>query len=76
MGGRVSALRQFVVAAVAAYCRYPPNHAPTRELLWTSQDPSLGKSGLRKVRLDETRVLLRQLVLLTRVSLRHIRCWE
>jgi hypothetical protein len=32
MGGRVSAGRQFVVAAVAAYWGYPPNHAATREL--------------------------------------------
>jgi hypothetical protein len=32
MSGRVSAGRQFVVAAVAAYSGYPPNHAATGEL--------------------------------------------
>jgi hypothetical protein len=76
MGGRVSAGRQFVVAADAADCGYPPNHAATREI-------TLDFAIRRKVSLDfakfdwnETREFLKQLVLLTCVSLRHIRCRE
>lgn len=77
MGERVSAGRQFVVATIAADWGYPPEpRSNSRTNSGLRKIRRKVKSGLRKVRLDETREFLKQLGLLTCVSLRHIRCRE
>jgi hypothetical protein len=77
MGGRVSAERQFVVATIAAYWGYPPE--PRSNSRTNSGLPKIRrKVSLDFAKFDWTRhaSFFKQLVLLTRVSLRHIRCRE